>query len=535
MNYTQLTRDGRWKAGLATDGTWAYFIEQADHGRDLCKVSLHGGEITRIPLGIPYPNTIAVSPDGAKLLIAEASWFNQRSNLWVFTTSGRPLHHVGGGVNSPFAWAPGQRIVYGHGSTIWTSDENGEHETQIENAPESVDRVGWSSDAKRIWYTTEGPAGSPVGVGQVNADGQNHRRLFEAYGSGTGLCCGFWSTSGANFGFLSSSLQRTELLVTPDFWPWFYRSRPVSRAVLGMPAISEFASNPAQNRFLVLAGGPWHEDVFRFDRAKGQFASYLDGVSARDLDFSPDGKSAVYVDGYDGTLWRYDLEKRRKTRMANPPFYALLPRWSPDGKRIALVGSGLEGSWKIYRLPAGGGTPERLIPSDENEGAPTWSPDGNSLIFGKVDCIFSDQCGIYQYNLATHSLRLVPGSQGFRTARWSPNGKYIAALRLADENLMLFDFSSQKWRVIHHRVGGDVLAWSRDSNYVYGYDPFSDEPNIFRVAVPSGTIEPVADLKGLEPPGKDVFPWFGLAPDGSPLISRDSGENEVYSVGYQMP
>jgi hypothetical protein len=101
---------------------------------------------------------------------------------------------------------------------------------------------------------------------------------------------------------------------------------------------------------------------------------------------------------------------------------------------------------------------------------------------------------------------------------------------------MLFDFSRQQWSKVFGPVGGgDVLVWSRDSEYVYGYRPKGKDPNIFRVAVLTGAKEQVADLKGLEPPGKDFFPWFGLAPDGSPLITRDTGENELLSVNYRIP
>ena len=535
LNYTQLTHDGKYKDGLATDGKWAYFIEQGNGGKDLCKVLVQGGEITRVPLHRHVATSIAVSPDGAKLLIGEASWFNQLSNLWVYSISGSLLHPVGGGVSLPFAWAPAQKILYAQGHTIWTCDEDGAHKVKVVNAPDDVYEVGWSPDAKRIWYTTREPGGSPFSTGEVDTDGNNQRRIFEGKGTGVELCCGFWSPSGASFGFVSSSTQRTDLLVTPDSSPWFYRSRPVSQAGLGTPQISKFASDSAHNRFLVLAGGPWHENVFRFDRMKGQFTAYFDGISARDIDFSPDGRSAVYTDGYDGSLWRYDLEERRKTRLAGPPFYALLPRWSPDGQWIAMSGSGLEGRWKIYRIPSQGGTPEPLIANDEDAGAPTWSPDGKSLTFAKIDCLSDEKCGVYQYDLARHSLQMLPGSRGFRTARWSPNGKYIAALRSTDQFLMLFDFATQHWREIYGPVRGDILTWSRDSKCVFGYGPKGDNPCIFRVAVLTGAMEQVADLKGLMPPGKDVLPWFGLAPDDSLIVSRETGENEIFSVSYQIP
>jgi WD40 repeat protein len=442
---------------------------------------------------------------------------------------------VGGGVNVPFAWAPAQKIVYARGRAIWTSDEAGAHQTEVTGAPDNVVRVGWSPDAKRIWYATIKPGGIPGRIGEVDADGRNHRPIYEGKGPDLGFCCGFWSASEASFGFLASTEQLTDLLVWRDSWPWIYRSRPVSRSVLGIPQVAEFTSDSAHSRFLVLAGGAWHEGVFRFDRRNGQFTSYLDGISARDVDFSPDGQSAAYVDGYDGSLWRYDLRRRLKIPLAKSPFYAALPRWSPDGKWIAMTGRDREGGWRIYRLLARGGTPEQLIAGDENEGAPTWSPDGNSLIFGKVDCPLADECGIYRYNLATHFLGMLPGSQGFRTARWSPNGRYVAALRVADESLVVFDFSTKPWQKIYGPVRGDILAWSRESKSIYGYSATSDDPFIFRVAVPTGIGEKVADLKGVEPSGRNVISWFGLAPDDSPLVSGETGENELFSVTYQMP
>jgi Tol biopolymer transport system component len=535
LSYTQLTHDGKYKAGLATDGVWAYFIEQGNAGKDLCKVPLQGGEITCVPLNRPFASSIAVSPDGAKALIGGVVWFNREPNLWVYSTLGKPLHPVGGGVNVPFAWAPAQKVAYARGRAIWTSDEDGSHPVQVANAPDEVYAIGWSPDAKRIWYTTLRPGGSPVSIGEVNADGHSLRRIFEENSRGGALFSGFWSASGANFGFLSVTAQRPELVVTPESWPWNYRSHAVSLAGFSTRGINEFASDSPRNRFLVMAGRLWHDEIFRFDRLKGPFTTYFDGISASDIDFSPDGQSAVYVDDHDGSLWRYELAERRKTRLVGPPFNAVLPRWSPDGQWVAMTAGGQEGGWRIYRLPARGGTPERLIPGDENEGAPTWSPDGKSLVFGKIECALPQKCGVYRYDLATRSLSMLPGSQGLRTARWSPNGKYIAALRLADACLMLFDFSTQRWRVISGPTGGDVLAWSRDSNYIYEYGPKGGNPSIVRVAVLTGAMDQVADLKALDLTGRDVLPWFGLAPDGSPIVVRETGDNELYSVSYKMP
>ena len=86
---------------------------------------------------------------------------------------------------------------------------------------------------------------------------------------------------------------------------------------------------------------------------------------------------------------------------------------------------------------------------------------------------------------------------------------------------MLFDFATEQWRRSYGPVLGDVVNWARDSKYVYVYGLRGDHPLIFRVSVTTGGMEEVADLKGLESPGQEAFQWFGLAPDNSPIISRE--------------
>ena len=55
-----------------------------------------------------------------------------------------------------------------------------------------------------------------------------------------------------------------------------------------------------------------------------------------------------------------------------------------------------------------------------------------------------------------------------------------------------------------------------------------------RVAVPGGKIEQVASLKGVHLTGVYGF-WFGLTPDGSPLILKDAGSQEIVSMKWHEP
>jgi hypothetical protein len=45
-----------------------------------------------------------------------------------------------------------------------------------------------------------------------------------------------------------------------------------------------------------------------------------------------------------------------------------------------------------------------------------------------------------------------------------------------------------------------------------------------------GAIEQVADLKGVRQTGFRSGFWMGLTPDNSPLLLRDIGTEEIYSL-----
>ena len=79
--------------------------------------------------------------------------------------------------------------------------------------------------------------------------------------------------------------------------------------------------------------------------------------------------------------------------------------------------------WRIYVVSREGGTPREASSGDENQGAPTWSPDGKWLAYANVSCQASHTCAVHRIELATGKTETVPGSGDLRTARWSPDGR----------------------------------------------------------------------------------------------------------------
>ena len=75
------------------------------------------------------------------------------------------------------------------------------------------------------------------------------------------------------------------------------------------------------------------------------------------------------------------------------------PDWSPDGQWIVFQATEPGNAQPdIYRIPAQGGSPEKIIASDANDILPRFSPDGRYLVFS------SDRAGnwdVYIYEIAT--------------------------------------------------------------------------------------------------------------------------------------
>jgi eukaryotic-like serine/threonine-protein kinase len=161
-----------------------------------------------------------------------------------------------------------------------------------------------------------------------------------------------------------------------------------------------------------------------------------------------------------------------------------------------------------------------------------WSPDGTRIVFGYTNVAAGSEITIQILDLSTHETSVLPGSNGLFSPRWSPNGRYIAAIPLiGQDRLMLFDSTSGKWTEIAKLPLG-YIHWSRNSEYVY-FDSAGNDPAFYRVRITDRKVERLVSLNNLRRAG--LFQWTGLAFDDSPLLLRDVGTEEVYALDWQAP
>jgi hypothetical protein len=100
---------------------------------------------------------------------------------------------------------------------------------------------------------------------------------------------------------------------------------------------------------------------------------------------------------------------------------------------------------------------------------------------------------------------------------------------------MLFDFQRQKWEELAKTLV-NAPAWSRDGKYIY-FDnyPAQNEPAVLRLRLSDHRVEQVLSLKNIQRAGGDPAVWSGIDSDGSPLIVRDIGSQEIYALDAEFP
>ena len=103
--------------------------------------------------------------------------------------------------------------------------------------------------------------------------------------------------------------------------------------------------------------------------------------------FSPDGRKLVLtLGGLDGNLDInvLDLSTRQTRRLTTHRAIDTEGSWSPDGGHIYFT-SDRSGGPQIYRVPAGGGSPERVTFEGSYNARPRLSPDGERLAIVHLD------------------------------------------------------------------------------------------------------------------------------------------------------
>ena len=546
-NIVRLTNDQKAKIpinGVVTDGLHLYFMEAmpSESRRGIAQVAAVGGETTWIQTTLKEVLAIPdISPDKSKLLlVAGVDGAGSDSNeFWVQPLPAGTPRRVGNIKAFTADWTPdGSHIIYSYQHKIAIVNEDGSDPHTIAEIPGSAAWFRYSPEGRLIRFSILQDMENSSSLWEMRADGTNLHQLLPNWKESLDQCCGRWSPDGNYYYFLTSAFfsggggPSQGIWVMPEHRSIFRGdSEPVRLATGPLHFGAPTPSTDGKSLFAV--GDELRVELLSYDPHAQRFDSYLGGLSAGPVAFSPDGKWVAYVSYPEMTLWKSRTDLSEKMQLTFPPVRVYGPQWSPDGSQIAFGDVRLHRPPKVYLVSASGGdSPKQIAPSnaDDADTDPTWTPDGKSIIFARAPAGERGGQAIYRVDLSSGNLTLIPGSNSLYSPRISPDGRYIAALTADAKQLALLDQTTNSWSTLAEGDHFGFNAWSPDGKYVYARKDGSGFARIVRVRIKDRAQEEVLSLKDFPQLVDPFSEWYGLTPDGRILLMRDRSVQEIYAL-----
>lgn len=538
-SYPQIIRDTAGKNLVGTDGPRLFLnssgmVNNPTTGQGIEEVAISGGAFERIPVPVQHAGLLDVSADGLSLLIGGDG------GLWSFSVSQGPLRFLNASSSPSATWSPdGKSMVYrlSWKGEIGVARGDGSDAHMVAPAESVSDprfatsNLAWSPDGKKVRFARD------YKLWEMAADGSGLHPLLPGWHPSSWQCCGRWTPDGRFFLFLLQDPYTGWALPESQLWVLDERRGLLRRTP---PEPIQLTSGPIRwsnpipckdGKRIFARGSILHGELVRFDAQSHQLQPFLGGISAESVSFSPDGQFVAYVSFPDGILWSANRDGSNRIQLTDAPLHPYNPRWSPYGSQILFAASDPTGNKdSAYTVSSRGGTPHRILPKDEGAGEsdPNWSPDERKVVFC-VGGYRDPNSEVRILDLSSQKVNTLYGSVGMCSPRWSPDGRFIAAVDQMSDVLKVFDFQTKRWSVLTKR-GAGWPAFSRDGQFIYFMSSLAeDEPGVYRVRISGGEVEHIVDTKGFRHSGW-VGSWMALDPTDAPMLLRDTGSDDIYAL-----
>lgn len=534
----QLTTSGRIAPGTpameslpasATDGLRIYTPVIAGGRPALSQVDIHTGGVQELPVPseIASPTLGDISPDGSKLLVRSHLSPESEQPLWIVPTGGGSALRVANVVAHDATWMPdGNSILYAAGNQLLAGHLADGTSTLFATLPGRAFWMRWSPDGRLLRFTLTDPIRHTLRLWEVGADGRGARPILAEWVKWAVVCCGVWTGDGRDYVFQASAEQ------TSDLW----RLRGVSTGtpvrVTNGPLSFEAPVVSRIGHRIYFLGLDAQSELQRYDAGRREFVPERGFLAAANrVDYSRDGRWVAWTDAQ-GRLWRARADGSETIQLTPDSLQVFLAHWSPDGSRLALMAREPGRAWQIYVIAGAGGAPQKLLRESRNEADPSWSADGQEIVFGRVTDLMGKEEGeraLEVLDLKMGAVTAVPGSEGLFSPRWSPDGRWIAAITLDQRRLMLFDTATKTWRTLAETSVADPV-WSGDSRALYIHASLKEMQPIYRVSIPEGHLDQVASLASFVAGDTADYFFCGITPDNVPIVRSRTSTGNLYSV-----
>ncbi|HSY34238.1 MAG TPA: winged helix-turn-helix domain-containing protein [Acidobacteriaceae bacterium] len=515
-------------AAAATDGVHLY-ASTIDGGHSiLSAISISGGlvEPINIPSEVASPALGDISPDGSRLLLRDHLSPESEQPLWVVPTVGGSALRVGDVLAHDASWMPdGDGILFANGNDLFLTHLSRQQPSHYASLPGRAFWLRWEPNGKLLRFTVLDPISHTLSLWQITPSDRTPHRILADFNQPAGECCGVWTANGRAFVFQSSKGGNNDL--------WELSGLSTSNPTRLTDGPLEFESPvAARTGSRIFFMGADSRSELESVSPTGQLVPVKGFLSnAARVDYTRDGKWVVWTDT-GGQLWRARSDGTEKLQVTPDTLTPFLARWSPDGSHIAVMAREAGKAWQIYITSANGGDFTPLLHQTRNAADPSWSPDGKSILFGGTnDAMGKDNSArtLDTVDVASGALQEIPNSNGLFSPRWSPDGRYIAALTLDQRQVRLYTVATRTWTTLSVPSGADPV-WSPDSHYLFLHASLDPAQPIDRVSVPDGHVDEVVRLADSREHDAVDYVFGGLTQDNRPLIRARIFTGNVYSL-----
>jgi len=451
-----------------------------------------------------------------------------RYPLWSIPLPAGEPRRLGSAEVQDADFFPDGRIIFAKGTDLYVAEKDGSNPRKLISLAGNVWNPSVSPNGKRIVFTVH--SRGAASLVESAPDGTGLNTILNATQDAP-VCCGTWSSDGKYFMYRISHESSSDLWTLSGQRGILRRAQAPVRLTNG-PLSYSGACPSHDGKHIFAIGTKRRGELVYYDMKSHEFLPFLSGISAIDPTFSRDGKWVAFTSYPDHTLWRSRSDGTERMQLTYPPMAVTFPFISPDGRKVAFSTSYGE----IYVINMDGGPPQRIV--EKNSSGANWSPDGNRLVL--TSWIEGRHAGEKNSNelqiidLRSGKTSVAASSQGIVGGWWITQDSLVGATD-DTRKFLTFDFKTQKWTDL---ATGTFVNWavSPDGKYLY-FTTGGVEPKALRLRFADHLIETITSLKDLH---RVVNPMVGntqinVAPDGSPIFTRDIGTQEIYALNVRWP
>ena len=395
---------------------------------DIYTLPIEGGKATRITNGLAFDTHPKFSPDGKELLIV-----SDRSggpNAWILDLESGDSTQVTKG-NDFFMedaeWTnDGQYIIStkgGRNSKLFLNHKSGGKGVELTKEPKSLkvsdvsigknDRYIWFSKKTNAWqYNAKFPQ---ISLARYDRDTGKIEDMVSRYGSAfspTLSSDGKWLVYGSRWNDKTGLVSRN-LINGKEKWLAYpiQRDDIESQNTLGTLPVMTFSPD---SKFLIASYGGKINKI----PIEGGKAVNIPFIIEEEIELGPQLRFNYPIK---------DVNKVMSNQIRNPVI-------SPDGSKIAY-----SSFQKIYIKEFPDGEPKRLSNLNYTENMPTWSPDGNEIVFTTWD----EKMGgaIYKASLNGRKklIKITQDNGVYSYPVWTNDGSKIVFIKSSENEFIEFE------------------------------------------------------------------------------------------------